>query len=117
MREIICEREGCVLVPKMVKARQVGGGGVILDNESYLVPIKSLKKSGVGGVKSSKASQVGKGRRITRSMSSVEPVPKKKGRRRKCVKNTKSVCKKSKKPVKSKATSRKGKRLNKKSRK
>jgi len=57
MRDIVCDRDGCILAPKMTKTTQVGRG-VIQDSQSYLVPLKSTKSGTVG--KKKRTSQIGK---------------------------------------------------------
>ena len=96
MRDIVCDRDGCILAPKMTKTTQVGRG-VIQDSQSYLVPLKSTKSGTVG--KKKRRSQVGKGKRRSKSNISITPTPGSKGQKRKCVKSKskKSTCKNLKK--------------------
>jgi len=110
MRDIVCDKSGCTLEPKMTKTTQIGAG-VISDSQSYLVPLKSLKssKSRSGSVKK-RSAQVGKGKRRSKTSISVIPASGLKGRKRRCVKT------KSKKPA-SKKTTRKNLKKSKKSRK
>ena len=43
MREIVCSSEGCILKPNMAPTRYSSGrGGVVQQNNSYLIPLSSL---------------------------------------------------------------------------
>ena len=100
MRTLLCSSEGCILKPKkMARTSQTGSGGVLQENTSTLVRLKTLrsatpKPAPKKRLTKPKADQTGKGRRTHKPKVSVVSSSKSKTFKRACA--GKPVAKKSK---------------------